>query len=135
MRGVNGNYEGGGGEWGIMEVLLESVLLEMITEWKIIKIIRLCRIRRSFAFPQSFFAPPVEYGLSDMHFLRIRVRSFSLSTGFLLSELDLPLLIFSLMSPLNLSTRYAILFSFVFSCLPYCFLLISSLLICCYFTA
>ena len=35
----------------------------------------------------------VENGLSDMHFLRIRVRqsrSFSLSTGFLLSELDLP---------------------------------------------
>jgi len=52
----------------------------------------------------------------------LQSRSLSLSSGFLLSELDLLHLTFSFMSPLNQSTGYAILFSFVFSCLPYCFL-------------
>ena len=37
-----------------IEVLLGSVLSGVITEWKIIKIIRLCRVRESFAFPQNF---------------------------------------------------------------------------------
>lgn len=37
-----------------MEVLLGSALLEVIMEWKVIKIIRLCRVRESFAFPQNF---------------------------------------------------------------------------------
>ena len=63
----------------------------------------------------------VEIGLSDMHFLGLRVRQsrlFSLSAGLLLSELDLLYLSF----PSCHLTRYTILFSFIFFCLLYCFL-------------
>ena len=64
--------------------------------------------------------------LSDMRCLGIRVRqsrSFALGSTFLLSKLDLLHLTFSLMLPPNQSTGYAILFSLVFSCLPYCYLI------------
>ena len=57
MRDVSGNDEGGekgGRKW---EVLLELVLSEMVTEWLIIKIIRLCRVRESSPFRKTF-APP-----------------------------------------------------------------------------
>jgi len=61
-----------------------------------------------------------------MNCLRIRVRqsqSFALGSTFLLSKLDLLHLNFSFMLQPDQSTGYAILFSFVFSCLPYCFLI------------
>ena len=63
-------------------------------------------------------------------------RSFSLVACFLLSELDLPYLPFSLMLLLNQSTRYATLFSLVslvFYIVPFDFF--SAADICCCFTA